>query len=145
MEIQGVEGLPDATFRRLTGVRKRTFIEMLSVLHTAEAHRKARGGKPNHVAVATRLVMTLEYWREYRTSLHIGHSYEVSESTAYRNIRWCEDTLIKSGAFTLPGKKALVTSDRTDEIVLIDATETPVERPPKNSVATTRARKNAIR
>ncbi|WHZ30085.1 MAG: hypothetical protein OJF51_004887 [Nitrospira sp.] len=38
MEIQGVEGLPDATFRRLTGVRKRTFIEMLSVLHTAEAH-----------------------------------------------------------------------------------------------------------
>lgn len=119
--------------------------EMLSVLHTAEAHRKARGGKPNPLAVATRLVMTLEYWREYRTSLHIGHSYGVSESTAYRNIRWCEDTLIKSGAFTLPGKKALVTSDRTDEIILIDATETPVERPPKNSVATTRARKNAIR
>ncbi len=85
--------------------------------------------------------MTLEYWREYRTYLHIGHSYGVSESTAYRNIRWCEDTLIKSGAFTLPGKKALVGSDRAYEVVLIDATETPVERPQKNSVATIRARK----
>lgn len=89
--------------------------------------------------------MTLEYWREYRTYLHIGHSYGVSESTAYRNIRRCEDTLITSGTFTLPGKKSLLTRDRTYEIVLIDATETPVERPQKNSAATTRARKNATR
>lgn len=118
---------------------------MTPVLHTAEAHRKARGGKPNHLTVATRLVMTLECWREYRTYLHIGHSYGVSESAVYRNIRWCEDTLIKSGAFTLPGKKALRCSDRTYQIVLIDARETPVERLLKNSVATTRTRKSAIR
>lgn len=142
MDMQECEAMPDATFRRLTGVRKRTFREMVSVLHTAETHRKARGGKPNHLAVDMRLLMTLEYWREYRTYLHIGHSYGVSESTAYRNIRWCEDTLIKSGAFTLPGKKALVTRDRTYEIVLIDATETPVERPQKNSAGITRARKS---
>lgn len=125
--------MPDATFRRLTGVRKRTFREMVSVLHTAETHRKARDGKPNHLAVDMRLLMTLEYWREYRTYLHIGHSYGVSESTASRNIPWCEDTLIKRGAFTLPGKKVLVPSDRTYEIVLIDATETPVERPQKTA------------
>jgi Helix-turn-helix of DDE superfamily endonuclease len=118
---------------------------MVSVLQHTEAHRKARGGKPNHLAVSVRLLMTLEYWREYRTYLHIGHSYGVCESTAYRNIRWCEDTLIKSGAFTLPGKKALVRSDRAYEVVLIDATETPVERPQKNSVATIWARKNATR
>lgn len=123
----------DASFQRLTGVRKRTFHDMVSVLHTADVCRKERGGKLNHLAVATRLRMTLEYWREYRTYLHIGHRYGVSESTAYRNIRWCEDTLITSGVFTLPGKKALVRSDRTDEVVLIDATETPMERPQTNS------------
>ncbi len=145
MELQGFEGMPDAIFRRLTGIQKRTFLEMVSVLQHAETHRKARGGKPNHRAVSVRLLMTLEYWREYRTYLHIGHSYGVSESTAYRNIRWCEDTLIMSRAFTLPGKKALVRSDRAYEVVLIDATETPVERPQKNSVATIRARKNATR
>ncbi len=143
MKIFGVEEIPDRMFRRLTGVRKRTFAEMIAVLEQAEVERKAHGGKPNRLAMETRLLMTLEYWQEYRTYLHIDHSYGVSESTAYRNIRWCEDTLTQSRAFTLPGKKALVTSDRIYEIVLIDATETPVERPQKNSAATTRARKSA--
>lgn len=143
MEGPRFEEMADATFRRLTGVKKRTFAEMVAVLEQAEAFRKRQGGKPNLLAVETRLLMTLEYWREYRTYLHIGHSYGVSESTAYRNIRWCEDTLITSGAFTLPGKKTLVTSNRAYEIVLIDATETPVERPQKNNGIGTRARKSA--
>jgi len=137
--------MPDATFRRLTGVRKRTFVAMITVLKHAEMAHKAQAGKPNRLTVETRLRMTLEYWRAYRTYLHIGHGYGVSESTAYRNIRWCEDTLVKSGAFTLPGKKALCTKDRAYEVVLIDATETPVERPQKNSVGTTRARRSATR
>jgi hypothetical protein len=141
MEIQGFEGMPDGTFRRL----KRTCSEMAAVLEQAEARRKAQGGKPNRLAVETRLLMTLEYWREYRTYLHIGHSSGVSESTACRNIRWCEDALIKSGEFTLPGKKALVRNDMAYEIVLIDATETPVERPNQSNAATTRERKNATR
>ena len=143
MEIRECEGMPEETFRRLTGVRKRTFAEMAAVLEIAEAALKKQGGKPNRLAVETRLRMTLEYWREYRTYLHIGHSYGVSESTAYRTIRWCEDVLIKSGAFTLPGKHALLKTERAYEVVLIDATETPVERPQKNNAGTTRARKNA--
>lgn len=143
MEIQGCDGMPEETFRRLTGVRKRTFTEMVAVLESAEATLKKRGGKPNRLAVATRLRMTLEYWREYRTYLHIGHSYGVSESTAYRTSRWCENVLIKSGAFTLPGKNALLTHERAYEVVLIDATETPVERPQKHSAGPTRARKSA--
>lgn len=141
--MQGCEGIPKATFRRLTGVRKRTFAEMVAVLESAEAALKKQGGKPHRLAVATRLRMTLEYWREYRTYLHIGHSYGVSESTAYRTIRWCEDVLIKSGTFTLPGKNALLKHERAYKVVLIDATETPVERPQKNSAGTTQARQNA--
>ena len=143
MEIQGCEGMPEETFRRLTGVRKRTCAEMAAVLEIADAALKKQGGKPNRLTVATRLRMTLEDWREYRTYLHIGHSDGVSESAAYRTIRWCEDVLITSGAFTLPGKHALLTNDRAYEVVLIDATETPVERPQKNSAGTTRARKDA--
>lgn len=145
MDMQGFKGMSDGRFRRLTGVRKRTFSEMAAVLGKAEARRKAQGGRPNRLAVETRLLMMLEYWREYRTYLHIGHSYGISESTACRNIRRCEDTLIKSGAFTLPGKKALVKSAMKYEVVLIDATETPVERPKKSSAATIRERKSATR
>lgn len=144
MELRGWAGMPEETFRRLTGVRKRTFTEMVTGLELAEVALKQQGGKPNRLTVEMRLRMTLEYWREYRTYLHIGHNYGVSESTAYRTIRWCEDVLIKSGAVTLPGKRALLKNERIYEVVLIDATETPVERPQKNSAGTTRARKNAI-
>jgi hypothetical protein len=51
--------------------------------------------------------MALEYWREYRTYFHIGQSWGVNESTAYRIIRKIEDVLINSRAFSLPGKKKL--------------------------------------
>jgi hypothetical protein len=46
--------------------------------------------------------MMLGYWREYRTYFHIGQAYGLSESAAYRNIKWCENTLAKSKAFRLP-------------------------------------------
>jgi hypothetical protein len=43
----------------------------------------------------------------------------------YRVIRWVEDTLVKDGTFSLPGRKALLKNDREYEVVLIDTTESP--------------------
>lgn len=119
-------------FRRLTGVKRRTFDEMVNILKDAEILLKKRGGKPNKLSLEDRLLMALEYLREYRTYFHISRSYQISESACFRNIRWVEDTLIKSRKFSLPGKKVLLKSDIKCEIVLIDATETPIERPKKN-------------
>ena len=45
--------------------------------------------------------------REYTAYFHIGKSYDLSESTVYKTVRWVEDTLIKHPAFTLPGRKNL--------------------------------------
>jgi len=59
----------------------------------------------------------------------------------YRMIRWVEDTLVKDGTFSLPGRKALLKSDTEYEVVLIDATESPIERPKKSKNATTVERK----
>lgn len=75
--------------------------------------------------------MTLEYLREYRTYFHLGKSYGLSESACYRNCKWVEDTLIKSKAFALPGKKTLLKNDESWEVILVDATESPIERPKK--------------
>jgi len=48
-----------------------------------------------------------------------------------------------SGTLTsLPGKKALLKRDTDIEVVLIDATESPTQRPRKNSDGTTPARKS---
>ena len=77
------------------------------------------------------MLMTLEYLGEYRTYFHIGNSYGVSESACYRNIKWIEETLVRHPDFRLPGKKELIKSKDELEVILIDATETPIERPKK--------------
>jgi hypothetical protein len=63
--------------------------------------------------------MVLEYIREYRTYFHISQSYGVSESSAYKTVKWVEDTLIKHPDFSLPGRKALLKSDVEYEVVLL--------------------------
>ena len=75
------------------------------------------------------MLLALEYLREYRTYFHIAQDFRVHETTAIRISRWVEDTLIQDGTFSLPGEKALIQSDVQDETALIDATESPVERP----------------
>ncbi|KJV52299.1 DDE superendonuclease family protein [Orientia tsutsugamushi str. Gilliam] len=34
--------------------------------------------------------MALEYLREYRTYFHIGQNYGISESSAYKAVKWVE-------------------------------------------------------
>jgi len=133
MRFDSVKELKGEAFRRLTGVRRSTFEAMAALLSAAKCNQKASGGKPNTLGIEDQLLMMLEYWREYRTYFHIGQAYGISESAAYRNIKRCENTLAKSKSFRLPGRKAVVANERAFDIVLIDATETPIERPKKTT------------
>ena len=88
--------------------------------------------------------MTMMYWREYRTEFHIGLTYGVSEATVCRTIKKVENVLIKSEQFHLPGKKALQSGETVFEVVLIDATEQPIERPKKDSASIIAAKRSGI-
>ena len=113
------------------GVKKHTFEEMVKLLDRSRAAKRARGGRHSKLSIEEILLMTLEYLREYRTYFHISKSYGISEGYAYKLIRWVENTLIKSRVFSLPGRKALLKSDAEYEVILIDASETPIQRPKK--------------
>lgn len=141
MRYNQLKELEPEYFRRLTGVKPAIFIRMLSILNEAESIKKLQGGKPNKLFMEDRLLMALEYLREYRTYFHIAKSYGISESACYRNIKWIEDTLIKHKDFSLPGRKALVKSDAEYQTVLIDATESPIERPKKSKNTSILARR----
>jgi DDE superfamily endonuclease len=104
---------------------------MAALLSAAKCKQKAAGGKPNTLSVEDQLLMMLEYWREYGPIFISGKPMGGAESAAYRNIKGCESTLAKSKAFRLPGRKAVAASKRAFDIVLIDVTETPIERPKK--------------
>lgn len=131
MKFKNLQKLSDEQFRRITGVKRVTFNKMVEIIKP----NKKTGGRPHKLSLEDMLLMTLEYLREYRTYAHIAASYGVSETRVFENIRWIENILIKSKEFSLPGKKALLKSDCEFEVVLVDATETPVERPKKNNVS----------
>ena len=145
MKYQTIRNLEEEAFRRLTGVKRATFTKMTEILREANKSKKRKGGRNNKLSMEDMLLMALEYLREYRTYFHISQSYGVSESTAYKVVRWVEDTLIKHPDFALPGRKALVKSDMAYEMILIDATESPIERPKKNKNIFTPERRKSIR
>lgn len=73
----------------------------------------------------------LEYWREYRTQFHIGTSWGISESAVCRLIAKVETLLMQSGKFRLPGKKQVYQNADTWSVVVVDVTESQIERPKK--------------
>jgi len=136
--------LGDEDFKQVIGVEKATYAAMLESLREAYAARHARRGRHASLAMEDILFMALKYWRQYVTQKELAFEFEVGESTAHDWIVWVEDALVADGRFSLPGKKVLL-GDNDIEVALVDVTETPIERPKKNSAAGTRARRGATR
>lgn len=104
-------------------------------------NQKDRRGRRTILTVEEQVLVALEYWREYRTYFHIGTSWGVSESTICRIVTDIESTLMKTGKFRIPGKKALLKDSDYPEFVVMDVTETAIERQKKSII---QARKNVI-
>ena len=132
-KYEELKNFPAKQFRRLTGVQRETFEKMATILVEAQSKRYRKAGRKGCLSIEDKLLMALEYLREYRTYFHLGRSYGLSESACYRACKWVEDILIKSREFSLPGKKELLKSNMEYEVILIDASETPIERPKKKS------------
>ena len=138
MTYEAIKHLESTEFKRLTGVKPETFETMLSYVK----ENTHLFGRPSKLSLADQLLMSLLYWREYRTFFHLSRDFGVSEATACRTVQKIEDRLIQSEQFHLPGKKALKESDTVWEVVLVDVTETPVERPKRGSDTATPARRS---
>ena len=133
--------LSDKDFKQIIGVRKGTFEAMLLILRIAYAEKHKRRGRHSKLAMDEILFMTLRYWRDYPTQLVLAHDFGVGEATVHDWIVWVENTLVKSGKFTVKGKRELLTNPNI-EIVVLDATESPIQRPKKGSENGTPARRN---
>lgn len=131
-------------FKRLTGVKPETLKVMVEALRRAE-ETKRKSGRPSKLSIENQVLLTLMYLRENRTYFHIGHTYGINASTAYRITRHVEDTLSKEEKFKLPGKKQLQEGGLELSFVIVDVTKTPIERPKKNNVTTTAERESATR
>lgn len=138
--------LSNRQFKRLTGVKRHTFEKMCFTVRAVKKQKRKHPnrGKQSTLGIEDQVLMMLMYNREYRTYLHIGMDYGVSESQCWRIITGIENILIESRAFKLPGKKALTQSSVKWELVLIDVGESPVERPKKNNAGIIPAKRKSI-
>jgi len=146
MKWQDVQHTRKADFKRLVGVTPTVFKEMVKEVKrkSNRKRKKKKRGRPFKMSEEDRILLTLMYWREYRTMFHIGHAYGISEAAVCRTIQSVENILSKSKKFQLPGKKQLTKSNQEYEVIVVDATESPIERPKKNSSCIIRARKSDI-
>ncbi len=127
----------------MTGVKRKTFQKMLEILGGKEVEKNKLGARPNKMSLEERLLMWLEYMREYGTYFHIATKHKISESTCFRNCVWIENILIKSKEFKLPNKKEFI-NNLDIEVVVVDASESPIQRPKKSKENTTPERKRDI-
>jgi transcriptional antiterminator len=124
--------LNDADFKQIIGVKRGTFAAMVEVLTAEYREKHKKGGRNPKLTLEEQLIMTLKYLRQYVTQKELAYEFEVGEATVHDTIVWVENTLVRDEKFKLPGKKVLLEDDSI-EVVLVDVTECPIERPKKNS------------
>jgi transposase-like protein len=135
----------EEAFKRLFGVNRETFEKMKSILQKEYDELHRQGGSPPKLSIEDKMTITLKYYREYRTMESIGTDYGVNKSTVCQTIQWVEDALSKDEAFKLPGKKVLTGTPQEIQCVVVDATESPIERPKKTKKRIIQEKRNVIR
>ena len=116
-------------FKRMYGVTVETFWEMVKAVRDGKL-----GSRGSHASlpIPDHILLTLQYWREYRTYFHIAQDWGMHESTAQRTVKRIEDILIKSGKFGLPSRRKLWKDTAEIEVIAIDVAKTKIERQKKN-------------
>ena len=124
-----VDKTNDEDFKRLLGVRKDTYRAMVEIHRKAlqENKKHKNFGRPRALNPENEVLLTLTYYREYRTYLSTAQSFKVDESTAFRVIHTVEKNLIQHPDFQLPGKKVL--KEERESAIIIDVTESQTHYP----------------
>lgn len=127
MKYEELKALPSEDFRRFCGVRPEIFAAMLLVLQEDYQKEHRRGGREANISLEDKLLITMTYFREYRTQFHIAAEFGTTESNVCKIIRRVEEVLVLHPQFALPGKKALLQPSEETEAVMVDTTEIMVE------------------
>lgn len=144
MRWNSVKDTGEAQFRRLSGVKRAVFDLMVEALRLQRRQRrKSNSGRKPVLCMEDQILLLLGYYREYRSLLSLGTEFGLSESRASTLIREIEGLLLKDRRFHLKGKKTLlIDHTAVDDTVIIDVSESPVERPKKSKGLTIQARKS---
>jgi hypothetical protein len=117
-------------YKEIFGVEKCVFDRLLRLLDAADTfQRKNKAGRKSRLSVLDKLVITLMYWREYRTYRHIAFDYGVGKTQIGDAVLWVENTVIASGLCNLKSARELRDNPNKIKIAIVDVTEQEIERP----------------
>ena len=133
MRWQNIKKLSNNQFRRVSGVKKTTFLKLVDLLRSKWILRRRAGGPRPKLSLENQLLLVLSYWRNYGTFLETGTKFGVSETVAWKICRWIEDNLKNEKTLHLPGRRSLLSGKEKYEVVAFDVTECPIERPKKKN------------
>ena len=138
MNYENSKSLTDVKFKRLVGVQRETFAQMLQILNSAYVQVHKQGGRTPKLSLEDLLMATLQYLREYRSYEQIAADFGIHESNLIRRSKWAEEVLIKNGFHIEKGQlhQKILYWLMPQKFALIVQ---------KNSIKTILARKNAIR
>jgi len=144
MRYTQLQHLCATEFKRLCGVSRETFSQMVEILRPHLERQGQRGGQAK-LNVEDQLLVALEYWREYRSQFHIGVSWGIHETTVGRIVTKVENLLIKCGKFRLPSRRQLYQPGWEWSVMVVDVGEIEIEHPKKNKNNTIVASKSVTR
>ncbi len=85
MPYTELQSLSASEFKRLRGVTRETFIEMSEVLRP-HLERQGRRGGQTKLNVEDQLLVTLEYWREFKSQFpRISHKLNSKPNLEYES------------------------------------------------------------
>ena len=122
MGYSELESLSESEFKRLCGVSRGTFAQMVAMLSPHLNRQGQRGGQAK-LSVEDQLLVVLEYWREYCSQFHIGVNWGLHETTVGRIVRKVEDLLVKCGQFRLPSQRQLYQPGWEWKVMVVDVGE----------------------
>lgn len=130
---EALDAKSEDVFYELLGVRRFLFQFLLDILTEDRDSLHQKGGRPWKLTIFDYLVIMLLYMKQYTTMQMIAEIYGINKSTVSRIYKATSSVLLASGKVILPD----ITDAKPGELILIDATETEINRPKKN-------RKNTI-
>ena len=124
------------------GVSKRVFIFMKIIIPKEFKIKKINGGRKRKYSIPILLIIFLKYYKHYVTMDYLTTQYDYSESSICRIISTIEQILINCKELTVKGKNKLKTLRNTK--LVIDVTESEIERPKKIKKTITLAKRKNI-
>jgi hypothetical protein len=138
-----ISKMPIGKYKEIFGIEKHIFDRLLRLLEVADTYqRKSKAGRKGRLSVLDKLVITLMYWREYRTYRHMAFDYCVGKTQIGDAVMWVENTVIESGLCSLKSARELRDNPNKIKIAIVDVTEQEIERPKRGKKIGIQARKS---